>query len=231
CVRWVHDLKFRKEEHQHELMLAWRFALLAYLDSAIKANVLNSELSVEELAHILETESRRDWIIFVSRKISKTIVIDHIGRYIRKPPIAQYRLTQPNAEEVEYVAKDTRNKCLKPVRYTNHEFLALLMPHIGDRYCNSMRYFGLLAPRCRGLMPLIFDLVHQKMVPKPARLGYALDLYRTFGTNPLIGRDGSSLEWVGRLESGSGDLSDTGNPGGPANSPSLATSCPRNKQR
>jgi hypothetical protein len=136
----------------------------------------------------------------VGRSVSKKTVIDHIGRYIRKPPIAQYRLTRLNAEEVEYVAKDTRNKCLKTVRYANQEFLALLMPHVGDRYCNSMRYFGLLAPRSRGLMPVVFDLLHQEMGPKPARLGYALDLYRTFGTNPLIGRDGSSLAWVGRLE-------------------------------
>jgi hypothetical protein len=43
CVRWVDDLKFRKEEHQHELMLAWRYALLAYLDAAIKVDALNSE--------------------------------------------------------------------------------------------------------------------------------------------------------------------------------------------
>jgi hypothetical protein len=99
CVRRVHDLKFRKEGHQHELMLAWRFALLAYLDAATRANVLNAERSVDKLAHVLKTESQRDWIIFVGRRVSKDIVIDHIGRYIRKPPIAQYRLTRPNAQE------------------------------------------------------------------------------------------------------------------------------------
>ena len=132
--------------------------------------------------------------------MSKKSVIDHIGRYIRKPPIAQYRLTRLNDEEVEYVAKDTRKNCLTPVKYTNQEFLALLMPHIPDRYCNSMHYFGLLAPRSKNLLPVVFDLLQQKMSPKPARLGYAQDLYRTFGTNPLIGRDGYLLEWIGHLE-------------------------------
>ena len=67
------------------------------------------------------------------------------------------------------------------------------MPHILDRYCNSMRYFGLLSPRSKNLLPVVFDLLQQQMSPKPARLGYALDLYRTFGTNPLIGRDGHYL--------------------------------------
>ena len=118
---------------------------------------------------------------------------------IRKPPIAQYRLTRLSNEEIQYVAKDTKNKCLTPVRYTNQEFLALLMPHILDRYCNSMRYFGLLAPRSKSLLPVVFDLLQQKMSPKPNRLGYAQDLYRTFGT-PLIGRDGYPLMWIGRLE-------------------------------
>ena len=56
CVRWVHDLTFQEEEHRHELMLAWRFALLTYLDAAIKANALNADLSAEELARLLKTE-------------------------------------------------------------------------------------------------------------------------------------------------------------------------------
>lgn len=200
CIRWVHDLNLQEDKHQHELMLAWRFALLAYLDSTIEANVLNSELSAHELAHLLKTESQRDWNIFVGRRVSKKKVIDHIGRYIRKPPIAQYRLTRPNAEEVQYVAKDTRKNCLTPVRYTNQEFLALLMPHVADRYCNAMRYYGLLAPRSRRLLPVVFELLQQEMSPKPARLGYSLDLYRTFGINPLIGGNGTSLKWVGRLD-------------------------------
>ena len=96
--------------------------------------------------------------LFVGRRVSKKRVIDHIGRYIRKPPIAQYRLGRLSDEEVEYAAKDTRKKCLTPVKYTNPEFLGLLMPHIPDRYCNSMRYFGLLSPRSKNLLPVVFDL-------------------------------------------------------------------------
>ena len=51
----------------------------------------------------------------------------------------------------------------------------------------------------KSLLPVVFDLLQQKMSPKPNRLGYAQDLYRTFGT-PLIGRDGYPLMWIGRLE-------------------------------
>ena len=115
-------------------------------------------------------------------------------------PIAQYRLTRLNAGEVQYLAKDTRKRCLTPVTYTNQEFLALLIPHIADRYCNSMRYFGLLAPRSKRLLSVVFDLLKQKQKPKPARLTWAMSLAQTFGTYPLIGPDGSVLRRVGRIE-------------------------------
>jgi hypothetical protein len=199
-VRWIHSLEFSTKEHRHELMLAWRFALLAYVDAAVQANAVKSDLSTNQLALVLHTEGKRDWNIFVGPRVSKRIVIDHIGRYIKKPPIAQYRLTRLNDEEVQYLAKDTRNKRLTPVRYTNKEFLALLIPHIPDRYCNSMRYFGLLAPRSKRLLSLVFDLLDQKQRSKPARLSWATSLRRTFGENPLIGKDGSLLRRVGCIE-------------------------------
>ena len=70
-IRWVNDLEFQQEGHRHELMLAWRFALLTYLDAAIKADALNSNLSVDELAHLLKTEAQRNWNIFAGRRVSK----------------------------------------------------------------------------------------------------------------------------------------------------------------
>jgi hypothetical protein len=81
--------------------------------------VLKSDLADAELRTMLETEAKRDWNVFVSRLVPKKRVIDHIGRYIRKPPIAQYRLTRISDQEVQYLAKDTKNRCLTPVRYTN----------------------------------------------------------------------------------------------------------------
>jgi hypothetical protein len=199
-LRWIHNLEFSEEEHKHQLMLAWRFGLLAYLDTAIQANVLKFDQTADDLALVLRAEARRDWNIYVSRKVWKSSVIDHIGRYVRKPPIAQHRFTRLNDEEVQYLAKDTRNKCLTPLKYTNQEFLALLIPHVADRYRNSMRYFGLLAPRSKNLLPVVFELLNQKQRSKPTRLPWATSLARTFGVNPLIGRDGSVLRRIGSIE-------------------------------
>jgi Putative transposase len=72
---------------------------------------------------ILETEGRRKWNVYVSPLVSKSNVIDHIGRYIRKPPIAQYRLTRIDDHHVQYRVKDTKNRRLTPVIYSNKEFV------------------------------------------------------------------------------------------------------------
>jgi hypothetical protein len=180
-------------------MLAWKLALLTALDTASKDDMLESDLSRDELNNILETEGRRKWNVYVSPPVSKRNVTDHIGRYIRKPPIAQYRLTRIDDHHVQYRVKDTKNRCLTPVIYSNEEFVRLLMPHVNDRYCNSMRYFGLLAPRSKVLLTQVFSVLKQQQRPRPVRLSYAESIYRTFGQNPLIGLDGQPLRRVGHI--------------------------------
>jgi Putative transposase/Transposase zinc-binding domain len=198
--RWIHSLNFQTPDHKYELMLAWKLALLTALDTANKGDSLESNLSREEFNNVLETEGRRKWNVYVSPLVSKRNVIDHIGRYIRKPPIAQYRLTQVDDHHVQYLAKDTRNRRLAPVIYEKKEFVTLLMPHVNDRYWNSMRYFGLLAPRSRALLTHVFSVLKQEQKPRPVRLSYAESIYRTFGQNPLIGLDGQPLFRVGHIK-------------------------------
>ena len=137
---WKARLTYGKKQHKHELMLAWRYALLGYLHAAACNGVLKSGVNNDKVIGILEAEAKRDWNIFVGSYVSKRNVVDHIGRYIRRAPIAQYRLTRVNDHEVEYQAKDTRNRCLAPVRYTNEEFIS---PLVRRTYARCYRRSGL----------------------------------------------------------------------------------------
>ena len=47
--RWIHSLNFQNVEHKHELMLAWKLALLTALDTARKDDMLESDLSPGEI--------------------------------------------------------------------------------------------------------------------------------------------------------------------------------------
>jgi hypothetical protein len=193
--RWIARLNFDK----HQLMLAWRYALLAYLDEAIRADVLKSDLRKDELRKMLKTEGERIWNVFIGRSVSKRIVVDHIGRYIRKPPIAQRRLRRISEEEIEYLAKDTKHQRFSPVRYLKKAFVAMLIPHVLDRYRNSMRYFGLLAPRLKNMLSVLFLLLKQKRQPRPLPLSWAQMTYKTFGTDPSVDSRGEQMGRVGRL--------------------------------
>jgi hypothetical protein len=195
--QWIPKLEF--DAHQDELMIAWRYAVLAYLDEAIKSKVIMSDLSEHELRRILQREWGRDWNIFIGAPVSKRIVVNYSARYIRKPPISQRRLTRTTDQRIQYLAKNTKGKCLTPVEYANAEFVALLMPHVIDRFCNSMRYFGLLSPRGKTLLSSVFALLKQKKRPRPVRLGWAISRYKAFGTNPLIDRSGQMMCQIGRL--------------------------------
>lgn len=180
-------------------MLAWKLTLLTALDTANRDDLLEWDLGRDDLHKILETEGRRKWNVYVSPRVSKSSVIDHIGRYIRKPPIAHYRLSRIDERQVQYLVKNTRNRCLTPVIYSNQDFVRLLIPHVNDRYCNSMRYFGLLAPRSRMLLTQVFSVLKQRQRPRPGRLGYAESIPKTFGQDPLIGIDGQPLLRVGHM--------------------------------
>jgi Putative transposase/Transposase zinc-binding domain len=193
--RWIARLNFEK----HEIMLAWRYVLLAYLDEAIKSDVLKSDLSKDELRKMLDREGERPWNVFIGRSVSKRMVVDHIGRYIRKPPIAQRRLRRISDEEIEYLAKDTKHQRFSPVKYLKNAFVAILIPHVPDRYHNSMRYFGLLAPRLKNMLSVVFLLLNQKRRARPVPLSWAQLSYRTFGTDPSIDRHGKQMVRVGRL--------------------------------
>jgi hypothetical protein len=193
--RWIPRLRLDEEE----LMRAWRYALIAFLAEANKRNILRSDLTSDDLLKILATQYKRRWNVFISRAGSKTYRLKHDGRYVRRPPIAQHRLTRIGKYEVEYLAKNTRDKNFVATRYTNEEFIQILVQHGPDRGRHAMRYFGLLSPRSKArLWSAIFVLLNQQQRPHPPRTSWRWLHLKTFGTDPLQDSFGRSMHWVGR---------------------------------
>jgi hypothetical protein len=194
---WIHRLKY----DEGELMCAWRYAVVAFLSEAHKRNVLRSNFPSAELSAMFATQYRRPWNIFISRKGSKAYRLKHDGRYIRRPPIAQHRLTRLGDHEVEYLAKDTKNRQFVPKRYTNEEFVNILMQHVPEHGRHAMRYFGLLSPRSKArVWAGVFVLLNQRKRPHPPRLSWRWLRLKTFGTDPLQDSLGRPMRWVGRQE-------------------------------
>lgn len=103
-------------------------------------------------------------------------------------------------DEVVYLAKNTRTKAFDEVRCTPAEFVALLSPHVLDRYKHSMRYFGLPSPGTKRLTSAaVFALLGQHPRPKPPHQRWR-DSLKQFGVDPLIDEFGNPMHWVGRRQ-------------------------------
>jgi len=192
--RWIHRINFDKTE----LMCAWRYALIALLAEARKRNILKSSLSREELLSMFAIQHKRRWNIFFNWTGSKAYRLRHDGRYIRRPPVAEHQLTRIGSDQVEYLAKDTAKEQFVLKRYTNEEFVDILLQHVPDPSRHAMRYFGLLSPRCKAqLWAGIFVLLNQRKRQRASRLNWRWLRLKTFGIDPLLDSHGQPMYWVG----------------------------------
>ena len=131
--------------------------------------------------------------------------LGYVGRYARRPPIAQSRFRNIDRHEVQFLTKDTKTKQTVVTRYKTADFLATLADHVPDRYRHNIRYFGLLAPRTKARThDTVFALLGQKRLGKPRRLPWAASLRKYFGVDPLVDSKGERMHWVGRLEPATG---------------------------
>ena len=155
----------------------------------------------DELKKILTAQYERWWNIKLTGLMSKQHFLGYAGRYIRHPPIAQHRVVSVTDQEVGFFRKDLKLKRNVLTRYSIEEFVDALAEHVPERYRHGMRYFGLLAPRCKGrTSAALFALLGQVKRPRPARLSWANSLRKHFGVDPLVDRHGQSMHWVRRLK-------------------------------
>ncbi len=147
----------------------------------------------------LEEQCERDWHVYVTSTMSKAHFVEYVGRYIRRPTVAEHRLKRETEESVQYVAKDTRNNRLVSMRFSNEKLFHILKQQVPDRGRHNMRYFELLAPRAKArTWAAVFLLLKQKQRPHPPRLSWRWLRLKTFGTDPLQDSLGRPMHWVGR---------------------------------
>ena len=194
--RWIPRLYY----DQDAIMHMWRYSVIAFLRSAVKAKTVSSDLSAQDLKACLTSQYERWWNIDIDHFKSKGQFLQYAGRYIRRPPIAQHRFVKITDREVQFWRKDLKEKRRVLTWYSIEEFVATLAEHVPDRYRHAIRYFGLLAPASKGrTSAALFVLLGQKKRPRPPRLSWRSSLRKDFGVDPLVDRRGQSMHWVGRL--------------------------------
>jgi hypothetical protein len=204
---WISGWRF----DQSALMRRWRFALITYLRGALKRGILRSDVTPSAMKTLLTTQYERWWNVDVQPCASKEHFLRYAGRYVRRPPIAQYRILESTEQQISFRTNDHKLKKEVITRYTPEEFIQLLADHVPDHYTHAIRHFGLLAPRAKSqTFGALFAQLGQRRRPRPKHLSWAYSIEREYGINPLQDSHGERMRPIARRPATHATISDAG---------------------
>jgi len=182
------------------LMKSWRKAVIALLRAALRAGQLHTKMTVEQMEEMLNQQEKRWWSIKIQTFKDKGHFLQYAGRYVRRPPIAQRRITWIGERTVRFWFKDKKLRRRVEVQCSLEEFIDRWAQHIPERYEHAVRSFGLFAPRAlRQTSAAIFVILGQEQRPRPKPRPWADSVKRDFGYDPLLDHTGKRMKWVRRL--------------------------------
>ncbi|WP_432205594.1 transposase (plasmid) [Cetobacterium somerae] len=106
-------------------------------------------------------------------------IAKYIGRYLARPAIAEYRITDITDSSVTfwYQKPDSPKKIFLTLPMT--QFIGRLLAHIPPKNFKMIRRFGLYSRRYKNKKPKKIKLFKGK-------ISWAERIFKTFKTNPLI---------------------------------------------
>ena len=200
-LRGVYDIWVSGVYYDPDLLMkSWRKAVVALLRGALRAGQLCTELTVDLMEDLLTHFAKCWWSVKVELFENKSHFLQYAGRYVRRPPIAQRRITWVGERTVRFWTKDKKLRRRVEVQCSLEEFIDLWAQHIPERYQHAVRSFGLFAPRVIGhTSAAIFAFLGQERRPRPKPRPWADSIKRDFGRDPLLDHGGKRMKRVRRL--------------------------------
>jgi hypothetical protein len=193
---WVSRILYESEA----LMRSWQRAVIAILRAAAQVSQLVTKIPNGQLEELLRQQEKRWWRINIQSFEDKEHFLKYAGRYTRRPPIAQHRITLITDRTVAFWYKDKRLHRKVEVQCSKEEFVERWAQHIVERYKHSVRSFGLFAPRAiHRTTNAIFAIFGQKRRSRPKPLSWAWLMKHTFKKDPLLDKSGNRMNWERRL--------------------------------
>jgi hypothetical protein len=186
--------------YQDRLMRAWQRAVIALLRTALRAGQLRTELTPDQTEGLLAHLEECWWSIKIQSFEDKCHFLQYAGRYVRRPPIAQRRITWIGRQTVRFWYNDKKLRRRVYVQSSLEEFIDRWAQHIPESYQHAVRSFGLFAPRTLGrTSAAVFAILRQQRKPRPKPRRWADSIKRDFGRDPLLDHTGKRMKWVRRI--------------------------------
>ncbi len=111
--------------------------------------------------------------------------IEYLGRYIKRPAIANSRLAHYNGASLLFKFLNHRIKQTQYTKLHPFDFITRFIQHLPEKGFRLIRYFGFLANRLRAqLLPVVSSLFNH--LPKPKQRSWAWQVkHQSARSNPL----------------------------------------------
>jgi len=171
----------------HILMKMWRYAVLKLLRTENREGLLNSypELGGQPLSIVFANQYAKYWRVHCAKPHNNPKKdIEYLGRYIKRPAIANSRLVHYSGTALTFKYLNHRTKKTEYTQLHSFEFITRFIEHIPEKGFRLIRYFGFLANRVRGkLLPLVHTFFNHE--PNPKKHSWSYRVLRQTGENPL----------------------------------------------
>jgi ribosomal protein L37E len=182
------------------LYYAWKVYLIKNLKIWCKDHILDSSCS-NELKFLNDLYNQVDdlwmkkcWFIhFWDPSGFAKIIVSYIGRYLKRPTIAQSRITWYDWEYVTYTYVDKYDGDQKENKITAYEFIKLLVQHIPNRYFHMAMYRGAFANRCKKKYLAKLRAFNEPRSNPIIPTTYAHRYFRSTGKDPFLCECGSHM--------------------------------------
>ncbi len=194
CDKWVNSFFIPEKA----LKPIWKHNFICFIRKSYKDNSLILPAHIKPVFNsILNNAYSKIWYVNFGRKLDNaSFTIIYIGRYTKRPVIAESRILSYDGKFVTFSYDDQISSQTIYAKLPVDEFITRLIRHIPDKGFRQIRYAGAFSARLRSkLIPLINNLlVYAK---KYANMFIANLQNYLFNQPPLCPNCGSQMILVG----------------------------------
>jgi hypothetical protein len=179
---------------QATLMRIWRYQIIKLFRETHQKQPLRLPPVIQKqlgptftFNQFLDGLYKKTWIVHCAKPTADPKqTVSYLGRYIKRPAIAESKLKHYDGNEVTFNYLDHTTKTYRHFKLTVEQFIARFVQHIPDVGFRMIRYYGFLAHRVRGkLLPFVYPLLEQINTQTIAPPTYAELIQKNFNFNPL----------------------------------------------
>jgi hypothetical protein len=171
----------------------WRYQIINSLRSLFENRSLSlpAPLRVHDLSSFnkfLDLLYSKTWYVHIGKTLSDpAFTVKYVGRYTKRPVIAETRITYYDGLCVHFIFKDHANNCNVTVKLSTQDFISSIIRHIPDIYFRQIRYSGIFANRSRSRLLSIARIFLGQLKKLPqAVLSWRNRKIKSSGFDPLF---------------------------------------------